>query len=270
MTGDRLGPSTEQRRAGVRVVAVVAPVVVAGLAALARGFLANTSAALVLVLVIVAIGVVGDRVAGVLAALAAAGSFDFFLTAPYYRFAIFERDDLETAVLLLAIGVAVSEIAWWGRRQHTRSSRRAGYLSGVARAARLAAEGSPTRTVADTIATMISEVLDLDDCRFEPPVAVVEAPSGRPVLHHDGTISWAGRTVDVRREGLPAMDVIELPAGRGGESGRFLLTASSEVRRPEREQILVAVTLAEQLTAPEPGRRTDTDAPTRPPPSAGG
>lgn len=74
----------------------------------------------------------------------AAASFDFFLTAPHYQFAILQRDDIETAVLLLAIGVAVSEIAWWGRRQSAQSSQRAGYLSGVALAARLAADGSPT------------------------------------------------------------------------------------------------------------------------------
>ena len=32
------------------------------------------------------------------------------------------------------------------------------------------------------------------------------------------------------------MDVIELPAGRDSSGGRFLLTASSRVRRPNREQ----------------------------------
>ena len=263
---------SDRMRVGVRLAAVVAPVVVAVLAGLARGFLANTSAALVLVLVVVVAAVAGDRIAGVLAALSAAASFDFFLTAPYYQFAITDRDDIETAVLLLAIGVAVSEIAGWGRQQHTRSSQRAGYLSGVARAARLAAEGSPTRTVTDTIADMITEVLELDDCRYEPPVENSSEPLDRPVLHRDGTISWAGRTVDVRREGLPAMDVIELPAGHGGESGRFLLTASTDVRRPGREQLLVAVTLAEQVTDPHRGTpATDTrDTRTGPPPPGAG
>ncbi|GAA4792949.1 hypothetical protein GCM10023200_30700 [Actinomycetospora chlora] len=237
---------TERWRVGVRAVAVVLPVLVAVVAGLARELLANTGAALVLVVVVVAVAAAGDRIAGVLAALASAASFDFFLTAPYLRFAILDREDVETAVLLLVIGVAVSEIAWWGRRQAARSSRRAGYLSGVARAARLAAEGSPRQDVAETIAGMITEVLDLDGCRFE---AAGDTP-GRPVLERDGTVVWAGRTVDVRREGLPVMDEIELPAGRDGRAGTFLLTASSEVRRPEPEQLLVAVTLAEQLGTP--------------------
>lgn len=238
---------TGRVRAGVRVGAVVVPILVAASAGLAREVLANTSAALVLVLVIVAVAVAGDRLAGLLAAVSAAVSFDFFLTAPYLRLAIVSRDDVETAVLLVAIGLAISEIVAWGRRRAAQSDRRAGYLDGVARAAGLAAEGTPD--VADTIAGMIREVLDLDACRFEPATGSVPSPE-HPALHRDGTLTWAGQRVDVRREGLPVMDVIELPAGHGPGHGRFLLTASSEVRRPTREQLLVAVTLAEQLTEP--------------------
>ena len=149
-------------------------------------------------------------------------------------------------MLLLAIGVAVTEVVAWGRRQHSRSSRREAYLSGVVRAARLAAEGSPSRELTDTVAAMIGEVLELDACRFTG-----DAPDpSRPRLHRDGTVDWGGRTVDVRRKGLPTTDVIELPAGRGGAAGRFLLTASSEVRRPDPEALAVAVTLAEQVTVP--------------------
>jgi hypothetical protein len=247
---------TQRSSALVRAAALVVPVAGAAAAGAARGLVANTSAALVLVLVVVAAGVVGDRVAGVLAALSAAAAFDFFLTEPYYRFAILGREDLETAVLLLVIGVAVTAIVGWGRRQHAESGRRGGYLAGVARAARLAADGSATPVLVDTITDMIREVLDLDACRFEAPTAAPADPD-RPVLHRDGRISWAGRTVDVRREGLPGMDVIELPAGRGGEAGRFLLTSSTQDRRPDPEQLMVAVTLAEQVPVPDPAARPD-------------
>lgn len=222
----------------VRVVAVAAPVVVAAAAGLV---LAGTSAALVLVLVIVAVGAAGDRVAGVLAALSAAAAFDFFLAAPYYQFAIFGRDDVETAVLLLAIGIAVTEISLWGRRQQSQSGRREGYLTGVAHAARMAADGS--RDLVTTVEAMIADVLDLDDVRYEPSAT---RRTDRPVIDRDGVVHWRGHAVDVAREGLPTMDVIELPAG----DGRFLLTASSRVRRPTREQMLVAVTLAEQVATP--------------------
>jgi hypothetical protein len=44
--------------------------------------------------------------------------------------------------------------------------------------------------------------------------------------------------------------------GRGSDEGRFLLTASSRVRRPTREQLLVAVTLAEQVAPANPDLNT--------------
>jgi Domain of unknown function (DUF4118) len=234
--------------------------VVAIAASLLRELLANTSAALMLVLVVVAVGVSGDRVAGVLAALSAAAAFDFFLTVPYYQFAIFDRDDVETAVLLLAIGIAVTEISQWGRRQQLASTRREGYLSGVAHAARMAADGSSAEDLIATVERMITDVLDLDDTHYEAPTGHRPEPTDRPVLDRDGTVRWRGHTVDVAREGLTTMDTTELPAGRDGEGGRFLLTATSRVRRPNREQLLVAVTLAEQVTVPVPARGGDGEA----------
>ncbi|HEY2191314.1 MAG TPA: DUF4118 domain-containing protein [Actinomycetospora sp.] len=254
----------EQVRTGARIGAVVVPVVVAALLGLAREVVATSGAVLVLVLVVVAVAAVGDRLAGVLAALSAAASFDYFLTAPFHRFTIVDRDDIETAILLLVIGLAVAEIARWGRSQAAQSHRRAGYLDGVARVAGLAAGGSSPASVAATIADMIAQVLDLDACLFE--AAPRDGAPDHPVLQRDGTVTWGARTVDVRREGLPGMDVIELPAGHGHADGRFLLTASTEVRRPTHEQLLVAVTLAEQLTA---SRVADPAPPTDEPPYPG-
>ncbi|MBL8926233.1 MAG: DUF4118 domain-containing protein [Pseudonocardia sp.] len=105
--------------------AVLAPVVVGALLSLARDLIANNNAALVFVLVVVAVAATGYRAAGLLAALVSAASFDFFLTRPYLTFTINDRDDVETAVLLALIGLAVTEIALWGRRQQARASTRA-------------------------------------------------------------------------------------------------------------------------------------------------
>ena len=43
--------------------------------------------------------------------------FDLFLTQPYGTLAVTNPDDVEALVLLLAVGVAVTELALWGRRQ---------------------------------------------------------------------------------------------------------------------------------------------------------
>jgi K+-sensing histidine kinase KdpD len=85
-----------------------------------RQSFANTDAALVLVAGIVAVASLGNRLGGWLAAISAGIWFDFFLTKPYEHFSITSRTDVETTLLLFVVGVGVTEIAVWGRRQHAR------------------------------------------------------------------------------------------------------------------------------------------------------
>jgi K+-sensing histidine kinase KdpD len=233
------------RRSLTLAAAVLAPVAVSALLSLARGLITNNNAALVLVLVVVAVAATGDRVAGLVAAVVSAAAFDFFLTQPYLTFAIDQRDDIEAAVLLALIGLAVTEIALWGRRQQASASTRAGYLDGVVSAARLAASGGGPEVV-DLVGRQIRDLLDVDACTFDPGPSHAD----RPRVLADGDVTWRGRIVDVGREGLPALDLIELPVTSGGvDRGRYLLTSTSEVRRPDRERRRVAVTLADQAAA---------------------
>lgn len=247
--------------------AVLAPVVVGALLSLVREQIANNNATLVFVLVVVAVAASGYRAAGLLAALVSAASFDFFLTQPYLTFTINDRDDVEAAVLLALIGLAVTEIALWGRRQQARASTRAGYLEGVVAAAQLAASGTTSPSdVVELVGRQIGDILDLDACAFDP------GPSqrDRPRLEAGGGITWRGRAVDVDREGLPTLDVIELPVTSAGvDRGRYLLTSTSKVRRPDLERRQVAVTLAEQAaaalagSAPSPARPAVGEGPGR-------
>ena len=162
-------------------------------------------------------------------------------------FAISQRDDIEAAVLLALIGLAVTEIALWGRRQQARASIRAGYLSGVVAAARLAASGGTSAAeVVELVGRQVGDLLGLEACTFDPGPSHAD----RPRLEADGGITWRGRAVDVDREGLPTLDLIELPVRSGGvDRGRYLLTSTNAVRRPDLERRQVAVTLAEQAAA---------------------
>jgi Domain of unknown function (DUF4118) len=236
------------RRGARRLVAVVFPLLVAaGLAALGDSLTTATSV-LVLVLVVVGVGATGDRVAGVLAAVSSGLWFDFFLTEPTGRFAIKDPDDVEVVILLVAVGVAVTEIALWGLRQQARAARRAGFLDGVLESADLAARadvdpGDARRRVAARIAT----VLGLDRCRFVPEPA---PNGGLALLRRDGTVERDGALVAVDRDGLPTDVEIALPVpGPGGGAGHFRLTAASRVLRPGLEQRRVAVLLADQCAA---------------------
>jgi K+-sensing histidine kinase KdpD len=152
----------------VLAAAVLAPIALCGILVPFRADLVSTNAALLLVLVVVAVSATGSRLAGVVAALSSALWFDLLLIAPYGLLTIANPDDVETAVLLVAAGLAVTEIAVWGRRQQSRSSRREGYLAGVAAVARtVASDESSLPELVERVGRQISAVLDLDACRFE-------------------------------------------------------------------------------------------------------
>ena len=238
-TDIRTGYRGAQRAVGVFLPFLVA----AGLAALGDRITTATSV-LVLVLVVVGVGAAGDRVASVLAAVSSGLWFDFFLTEPTGQFAINDPDDVEVVVLLVAVGVAVTEIALWGLRQQARAARRAGFLDGVLESADLAAGGDVAPDQAHArVADRIAEVLEVDRCRFEPgPVPPTAAAAA---LHRDGSVHRDGVAVDVTREGMPT-DVETYLAAPAGD-GHFRITASTRVARPTREQRRVAVLLADQL-----------------------
>jgi K+-sensing histidine kinase KdpD len=209
-----------------------------------RGTFPNTDAALALMLVVVAIAAAGYRLAGVLAAVSAAVWFDFFLTRPYERFTITRSTDIETTVLILIIGVAVTELAVWGRRQHLAATRRAGYLEGINAAAEAVATGNSPPSLIDEVCARLTTLLSLRACRFEYGVAGIGNPAR---LEHNGEVTVANRPWDTEQNGLPPET--ELLAEVGGIlQGRFLLHAQPQAR-PTQEQLLVAIAFADQVGA---------------------
>ena len=245
-SGMSVGSVLQTNRSWVVVASAAAPLIACAVLALFRENFANTNAALVLVLLVVAAASTGIRSAGIIAALSSAVWFDFFLTEPYNRFTITDRADIETAVLLLLVGAAVTEVALWGRMQQARASRQQGYLAGVLDTAATVAAGQPTSSLVERVAGQIVEVLRIDDCRFDSGTG----GAGLPVLENDGTVTRHERTVNTDRHGLPTDSEIALLVQSGGVvRGRFLLTAATRVTRPSLEQRRVAVTLANQVGA---------------------
>jgi K+-sensing histidine kinase KdpD len=230
----------------VLLLAVVAPPVVSVLLVPFRTDFTNTQFALVLVVVVVAVAANGLRVAGFLAALSAGVWFDFFFTQPYQRLTVADRSDVETLILLLLVGIAVTELAVWGRRQQTLASREAGYLAGIQAAAESGATGGSSSVLIRDVSGQLTQALGLRGCHFEPGVAGLGNP---PRLQRDGKVVWNRVVWDVEREGLPVDREIELLVESGGRlRGRFLLSAASETR-VSLAQRLVAVTLADQVGA---------------------
>ena len=238
----------KRHRPALIVAAAVAPLFCsAGLAAFRESITAAT-AALVLVLIVVAAAATGDRLAGIIAALSSGAWFDLFLTQPYGRFIIEDPNDIEVAVLLVLVGVAVTEIALWGRRQQARASRRAGYLDGVTGTSKIIAarEASPDVLI-NHVAHQIVDVLGIDECRFVRGAGPGPQDAS---LDHDGQVTRRGHHLDVEGDGLPTEEQIGLVVRQGGVThGQFVLTAATRVARPSVEQLRVAVLLADQVGA---------------------
>jgi Domain of unknown function (DUF4118) len=232
------------RNGVVALIGFAAPLALAAILVPFRSSLPNTDAALVMLLIVVAVAAVGYRPAGFLAAVSAAAWFDFFLTKPYERFSITHAADIETTVLLLVIGIAMTEIAVWGRGQQAVATRRAGYLDGINDAARaVAAGGSPTALV-DQVSARLVQLLGLRACQFEYGRAGLGQP-GR--IDHDGQVTVGGSSWDLEQFGLPPVTEL-LVESAGRLQGRFLMQADP-ASRPAREQILVAVAFADQVGA---------------------
>jgi K+-sensing histidine kinase KdpD len=228
------------------VVAVAAPLALAAILVPFRASFPNTDAALALLLVVVAVAANGHRLAGILAAVSVAVWFDFFLTRPYEQFTITRRTDIETTILLLIIGIAVTELAVWGRRQQSAASRRAGYLDGINAAAQSVATGGSPSTLIDQVSSQLTQLLSLQGCRFQYGAAGLGQPAR---MRHDGTLTVAGQAWDADAKGFPPGTDTELLVESGGVlQGRFLMTPLPGAR-PTLEQRLLAAALADQVGA---------------------
>ncbi|MFF5121405.1 DUF4118 domain-containing protein [Dactylosporangium aurantiacum] len=94
---------------------------------------------------------IGNRLAGAVAAPSAAVSFCYFLTAPYERFTIAASTDVLTAVLLLAVGLAVSQPAARANRPRLATITDADRLARIYRTTQPVRSGAPPGQVVNQV-----------------------------------------------------------------------------------------------------------------------
>jgi len=231
--------------------ALAAPLAAAAVLLPFRASWPNTNVALLLVVVVVAVAALGNRVAGAIAAVGAAVWFDFFFTLPYERFTIRSSADVTTFVLLLVVGVAVSQLAAYARRLKVVAITDAGYLAQIHQAAALTQTARSPDAVVEHVRQQLPGLLDLQECRFEYGSLLGHPPRLEP----DGTVVAARGRWDVEKAGLPGEEIELRVFGGGQYFGRFMMRANPGAR-PSEQARLVAVTLADQagraLTAGAP------------------
>jgi hypothetical protein len=220
---------------------LLVPLAVAALLLPWRASWSNTNVALVLVVAVVALAALGSRAAGALAAVSAFAWFDFFFTRPYERFTIQGSADITTAVLLLVVGLAVSQLAARARQLRVVAITDAGYLAQIHEAASMAKSAEAAETVVDTVKDQLISVLDLEDCRFEYGTLLGHPPRLEP----DGTVVTSYGRRDVEHYGFPAGEIELRTYGNGQYYGRFMMLPRPGAK-PSLQARLVAVTLADQ------------------------
>jgi hypothetical protein len=222
------------------------PIAVAAALVGLRDAMANANVALVLVLVVVLAAVGGGAAAGATAAVSAALSFNFFHTQPYNTLRIDSRDDVETMVLLLAVGLAVGQIVAAKARRAVHDH--AGVSDELRRVHRVAVLGDPGRHTAEEMIMAaqheLTDLLALERCSFE---AFPYGPA-LPRLGRSGVLSVMEYRPDGEGFALPA-DGAELPVlGRGNVLGRFVLVPR-EHTTVTLEQRMVAIAIADHVGA---------------------
>jgi hypothetical protein len=224
------------------LVAIAGPVVVSAALIPVRGDIRTSNVSLVLVLVVVLAAVLGGRLGGAIAALVSFASFDFFFTRPYYSFTINSRDDIETALLLLVVGLIVGELVVRTRRSESHAAQSRAEIVRVRRLSELAAGGEPAGRLIGIVQQELVSLLHVHSCRFEPLPFREELPE----LTHQGVRIPGSESPDPS----PRDTRVSLPVfGAGRPIGRFVLdleNGSTGIVIPPEDRAL-AVALADQL-----------------------
>src|SRR5262249_3857985 len=158
--------------------AVGAPVLVSVALVVLGGRAPTTNAALVLVLPVLFAALLGGRRGGAAAAVVATLCFDFFFTRPYSSFTITRAVDVETAVVLLVVGIVAGELVVRARRDERRAAARAREIAQIRHVAELAAASSGASRLVRIVVDEVVATLGARSGRFErPPYAT---PPVRP------------------------------------------------------------------------------------------
>jgi Domain of unknown function (DUF4118) len=229
------------------------PIAIAAAMVGVRGEMDTTNVALVLVLVVVGTAAFSGRGPAALSALVTAISYEFFFTKPFESLRISSADDVETTLILLAIGLAVGQLAVHARRTRSDARRGRDEITSMRRMAELVAAGASSKDLIDTAVTELTRLLSLLGCRFE---ATATGPT-LPVLERSGRIESPYRRVGPDGElALPPLGVRLPVVGDGHQVGSIVLEPDPDIG-VTLEARVVAVALADQLGAALAARAED-------------
>ena len=205
-----------------------------------RSTMQASNVSLVLVLAIVLAAMVGGRLGGVVAALSAFAIFDVVFTHPYGSFVINRRGDVETAVLLVVVGVIAGELVVRARKSESRAAASRADTERVRRLSAIAAGSGSRGALVRHVERELIDLLGVDDCRFESTPFAQEFPQ----------LEYSSVRIPSSESPTPESGWVAIPVvGHGHTLGRFLVDLPGFGMRTDPSSRGLAVALADQLGA---------------------
>ena len=198
--------------------------------------------ALILVLFVIGSAAVAGRSAGVVTALCAALSFNFFHTRPYNTLRVDDAKDVLTIVLIVVVGLAVGALGVARNRQSDTRRSHLRSMHVMEHIASLVNLGRGTDEVWPVTRQGLIDLLGLQGAELEVPAG----SDALPQIEHDGRVDSPQRTYVRDGFTLPPNGV-SLPLSADGRPiGRIVLMGDPG-HGTTREQRRAAVAIADQF-----------------------
>jgi K+-sensing histidine kinase KdpD len=236
--------SQRRRHLAAFLAAAIAPVGAAAAMVPLRARLPNATIALAIALTVALLAAVGTRASAAIAAVSAGAGFDVFHTRPYGSLAINRAADIETTVLLLAVGIVVGQLATRNRLHRDLAADSSYDLGRIHAVAEMVASGEPADQVVLAVANELADLLALKECHYS--AAYAERPG--PFIERDGDVSWGALRWGFQTMGLPGKEVSLSVEHQGRPLGRYVLLGEPGVP-VNPDALIAAVALADQAGA---------------------
>lgn len=213
----------------------ISAIVAAGLMSRFRDSFGVANVVLVLAVVVIAAAFAG-RVPGILTAITAALSFNFFHAEPYQSLRIHGAQDIVTVVMLGVLGVAMSEFSAGRRRVKRSATRRLLGARALETVTAMLAAGAPPPAIWEPVRQTLIDELSLVECRFEA------GPTTLPMLPRSAAL--VGPHTRLGREGfmLPADGIAVPVVSCGNVFGHIVMVPDPQRGSPlESRQLAIAL-----------------------------
>jgi len=212
-----------------------------------RHVLGAPNVALLLTCLVGLAGFVGGRLAGGVAGIVAALSFNFFHAPPYLTLRVSDVHDVLTIVIIALVGAGAGQLGAQRTRRRFEEREQRTATHGLENVSALVANGAQPNEVIDQITRELTDLAGVSWVRFE-----TKSSTDIPLLDRSGHVGTTARTHTGRGFTLPVAGVRVPVMVDAVSQGDLLINGTSHAVTLEQRRIMVA--MADQLALAWRGR----------------